>query len=232
MVSSQLPLPFNSLLPPDFSNFARGDNGLALDMVSGLLAIEGTAQLYLWGGDQSGKSHLLLAAHRQWMTHGYRSFYASLADESLTASLLDSLEGYDFVAIDDVSIVAGRNDWELALFNLINFSREKGAKLLFSASVAPSPHNWVLADLASRLAWGPVMKLQALKEEDIRITICDAAERCGMQLESGAVDFLLKRYRRDVSSLLLAISTLDSESLAAGRARITIPFMKRCLVFD
>ena len=53
-----------------------------------------------------------------------------------------------------------------------------------------------------------------------------------MKFESGALDFLLKRYRRDVSSLLSAIEVLDSESLAAGRASITVPFLKRCFVFD
>lgn len=219
-------------MTPSFGNFSRGENGLAVDLVADLLSASGAQQLYLWSREQCGKSHLLLAAHQQWMAAGYRSFYVSLADTSLPASVLDSIDGYDLVALDDVDCVSHSVDWEHALFNLINFSRENGGKLIFSANSPPSTDHWSLADLASRMSWGPVLKLQTLKEDDIRTAICDAAEQRGLQLETGAVDFLLKRYRRDVGSLLQAVATLDTESLAAGRARITIPFMKRCLVFD
>ena len=57
----------------------------------------------------------------------------------------------------------------------------------------------------------------------------EAVDGKGLEMPGEAVDYLLKRRRRDVGSLLETVALLDRESLAAGRARITIPFLKSCL---
>lgn len=228
----QLPLPIAHAPKPGLSNFSRGDNGLVVDIVAELITSDKTRQVYLWGPAQCGKTHLLLAAHQQWLEAGRRSFYASLGDATLNSGLLESLDGYDLIALDDLNSVAKQPSWELALFNLINFTREGRGKILFSATSAPSPQLWSLADLVSRLSWGPVLKLAALSENDVRSAMIVSAEQRGMKVDEEAIDFLLKRYSRDVTSLLQAIEILDRESLAAGRERITIPFLKRCFVFD
>lgn len=228
----QLPLPLVQAAAPSLSNFSRGDNGLVVDIVAGLLSSDSNRQVYVWGSAQSGKTHLLAAAHQQWLAAGRRSFYASLKEVALTAGLLEALDGYDLVALDDVDCVAKQPDWEQALFNLINFTREGHGKILFSAMSAPLSDSWGLADLVSRLSWGPVLKLEALNEDDIRTAVLASAEQRGMKVDAEAVDYLLKRYSRDLNSLLQAMATLDKESLAVGRERITIPFLKRCFVFD
>ncbi len=228
----QIPLPLTDAGSPGFGNFSIGENGLALDMVSGLQSSDTVRQLFLWGGEQCGKSHLLLAAHQQWLAAGLRSFYASLADAALPVTLIDQLDVYDLVLLDDIHHIARQSDWEKALFNLINFSREGDCKVIFGSQIAPSAENWDLPDLASRLSWGPVLKLQVLDDEAIQLAMMDAAQHRGMQLDTEAINYLQKRYRRDVKSLLQAVATLDTESIAAGRARVTIPFVKQCLVLD
>lgn len=228
----QIPLPIANAAEPSLSNYSRGDNGLIVDIIAELGRSDKTRQVYLWGPAQSGKTHLLLAAHQQWLEAERRSFYVSLADTTLTSGLLDSLDGYDLIALDDLDSVAKQPSWEQALFNLINFTREGRGKIIFSAASAPSAQVWTLADLVSRLSWGPVLKLTGLSENDIRSAMMASAEQRGMKVDKEAIDFLLKRYSRDVSSLLQAIETLDRESLAAGRERITIPFLKRCFVFE
>lgn len=233
----QIPLPIASVVQPTMGNFARGENGLIVDIVEGLAGNNthgddgSVRQVYLWGTAHCGKTHLLLAAHRQWLAMQRRSFYVSLKDAALSPLLLESLDGYDLIALDDIHMIAKNPAWEQALFNLINFTREGQGKILFSATIAPSADTWALADLVSRLAWGPVLKLQALNEAQIHSAMMAAANDRGMKLDSEAADFLLKRYSRDVNSLLKAVETLDRESLAAGRERITIPFLKRCFVF-
>ncbi|OED43846.1 DnaA regulatory inactivator Hda [Chromatiales bacterium (ex Bugula neritina AB1)] len=232
MIHPQIPLPFNPSEPPGFNNFSVGENGLAANLMVSLRDSRSVRQIYLWGGGHCGKSHLLLATHRQWLAAGQRSFYASLADNSLPVSLIDELDFHDLVVLDDIHYVAHKPDWEMALFNLINFSREGATKLIFGSRMAPSPENWGLPDLASRLAWGPVLKLQELADEDIREAMLAAARQRGMQFDVEAANYLLTHYPRDLMSLLQAVATLDTESIAAGRARITIPFLKRCLTFD
>jgi DnaA family protein len=232
----QLPLPIAEAAAPGFDNFARGSNGLVVDMLAGLANDNKVQQLFLCGPGQSGKSHLLSALHAQYLGASKRSFYVSLNRShqggALTPALLESLDNYELIVIDDVDHVAGLADWETSLFNLINFVRERHGKMVFSAAAAPSLETFELADLVSRLAWGPVLKLVPLNESEIRDAMFSAAQQRGMKLDSEAADFLLKRYKRDASSLLSAISILDNESLAAGRERITIPFLKQCFVFD
>lgn len=198
-------------------------------MVQQLSDITDASQLYLWGSQQSGKTHLLLAACNKFTSQGRQSFYVSLQEQSLSSDLLESLDGYALVAIDDVDAIAGNKAWEQALFNLINFSREQSGKLLFSASNAPANAGWQLADLQSRFGWGPVIKMEHLSDADVRRAFLMAIDGKGLQMPDETTDYLLKRHRRDLSSLLQTVAMLDRESLAAGRAKITIPFLKSCL---
>ena len=225
----QLPLPLSPATVPVYDNYYRGDNGLAVDLVADLRQTTDAGQLYLWGTEHSGKTHLLLAAHNEFTAAGDRSFYASLKDQALSVNLLDGLDRYSLVALDDIDHVAGNHEWEHALFNLINFSREQSGKVLFGASSSPAAAGWLLADLESRLGWGPVLKLELLSDADIRQVLLEAVDGKGLEMPGEAVDYLLKRRRRDVGSLLETVALLDRESLAAGRARITIPFLKSCL---
>ena len=228
----QLPLPLSPSVLPTCDNFFAGENTLALAMVQRLAETPDASQLYFWGMPQSGKTHLLLAAHNEFIALGLRSFYVSLKEQSLSPDLLESLDGYSLLAIDDIDAVAGNKDWELALFNLINFSREQSGKILFSASAAPVSAGWQLADLTSRLGWGPVIKIVTLSDADMREAFLLAVNDKGLQMPDETVDYLLKRHSRDLGSLLQTVALLDRESLAAGRARITIPFLKSCLSID
>ena len=231
MSHPQQPLPFAFDVAPGFDNFHVGENTLAFNLLSGLQNEPQIQQVYLWGSKQSGKTHLLMATHQQWLLSGRQSFYISLGSAQYTATLLDGLDGYGLVVLDNISNVAQQPGWEIGLFNLINDCRERGCKLLLSADRAPDSVGWTLADLRSRLSWGPVVKLQVLSEADVRKAMLNSARARGLQLDSDAADFLIRRYSREVNSLLEAIAKLDSESLAAGRARITIPFLKRCFSF-
>ena len=71
--------------------------------------------------------------------------------------------------------------------------------------------------------------MEALSDTDVRQVFLLAVDSKGLQMPNEAVDYLLKRHSRDLSSLLQTVALLDKESLAAGRARITIPFLKSCL---
>lgn len=232
MSHPQQPLPFAFDATPQFDNFHVGANELAFELLSELHAQPQIQQVYLWGSHQSGKTHLLIATHQHWLLRDCQSFYIAPDPSQYAATLLDGLEDYDLVVLDDIGQIAKHSDWEIALFNLINNCRERGCKLLLSADRAPDSVGWTLADLRSRLSWGPVVKLQALSEAEIRAAMLNSASARGLQLDTEAVDFLLRRYSREVNSLLEAIAILDSQSLAAGRARITVPFLKRCLSFD
>jgi DnaA family protein len=57
---------------------------------------------------------------------------AQLLDRGV--ELLDNLEQYELVCIDDLHVIAGKADWEEALFHLFNRLRDSGRRLLIAAS--------------------------------------------------------------------------------------------------
>ena len=225
----QLPLPLSPDVVPSYDNFYRGPNEFTVGVLQRFAGSVDDVQVYVWGGENSGKTHLLLAAHNESVTAGNRSFNISLKDSSLSVDLFDALDDYALLAIDDIDCIAGRKDWEQALFNLINFVRERTGKIIFAAGAAPASGGWVLADLESRLSWGPVLKLETLSDTNVREALMMAVEKKGLQMPDETASYLLKRHSRDVNSLLETVDLLDRESLAAGRAKITIPFLKACL---
>jgi len=198
-------------------------------MVQRLRTTPDNNQLFFWGGRPCGKTHLLLAAHNDFVNAGAKSFYLSLKDAALSSGVLDSLDGYALIALDDIDTVAGDPVWEQSLFNLINAIRQRHGKIVFAANSAPASGGWKLADLVSRLNWGPVVKLNPLTEADIRQTLMMVVGNRGLEMSQETLDYLLSRHDRDVHSLLSTVEVLDRESLAAGRASITIPFLKSCL---
>ncbi len=227
----QEPLALDSGSDFSFENFHAGDNHLAVEMLRGI-ATEAERQIYLWGGSNSGKTHLLSACHRAALAARRRSFYVSLNGDLAATQICDALEGFDLVCIDNIHCVAGDASWELALFNLINESRASGTQLVMAASTPPSAGQWQLPDLVSRLSWGPVLQLHRLQEEACLVALVESAEVRGMQFDVAAARYLMQRYSRDVGVLLGLIPVFDRETLAAGRRRITIPFLRRCLALD
>ena len=236
----QVPLPLGFTAEPTLDNFLPGRNALAVELIRdicsahGPIKVDGLNQIYLWGGTNAGKTHLLLAAVADTSARGLRSFYASLTDPSLQAQLCESLDGFHLVALDDIHRLkdrseSDRKDWEQALFNLINFCRDSNTVLLFGSVRAPVIQDWQLPDLLSRLAWGPVMQLHALNERECAMALLDAATQRGMVLDEKVVHYILAHQNRDLKALFALIDLLDRESIAAGREKITVPFVKRCL---
>ncbi len=63
--------------------------------------------------------------------------------------------------------MAGDEPWEMAIFNLYNRILESGkTRLLITGDRPPRQLNLGLPDLASRLDWGQIYKLQPLSDED------------------------------------------------------------------
>ena len=95
--------------------------------------------VYLWGASGSGLTHLLQAGCHYAQSRGMSMQYLPLADLAgyAPAELFADLGALDYLCIDHLTAVAGRPDWELALFNLYNSLRESGKCLVWRPSKAP-----------------------------------------------------------------------------------------------
>lgn len=221
----QLPLQLRLHERATFENFFPGPNRIALEALR-----DGTeAVIYLCGPPTSGKSHLLQAACHAEQQQGNIAYYIPLAQmKSYGPEVLEGMEASTLVAVHGLQSVAGDEDWEQALFHLFNRCRERDTRMLFSASGVPHELGLGLADLVSRLMWGPVFQLSPLDDEQKQLFLQEYALRKGLELPQESAAFLLRQVSRELTALLALLDELDVASLAAQR-RLTVPFIRTCL---
>ncbi len=221
----QLPLGLSIRPSIDFASFIAGRNGEAISR----LRTPQDPFVYLWGESGSGKSHLLQAACLQAHREERLPAYLPLKSQGeIDPEMLQGLERYALVCLDDLEQIAGDALWERAIFNLFNLLRENGGQLIVAADRPPANLPIALPDLASRLTWGPCYHLLPLDDEERLELLLRSAERRGMSMSVETASFLLQRTPRDIHFLTLLMDRLDTASLAAQR-RLTIPFVREIL---
>ncbi|GIX21752.1 MAG: DnaA regulatory inactivator Hda [Gammaproteobacteria bacterium] len=222
----QLPLAIRFPEAADFAAFEPGANRLLVELLQAAAAGGGERQLYLWGEAGVGKTHLLQAACRAAAARGPAAWLPAAEALRVGPDCLHGWESAVLLAVDEVERLAGDAAWERALFDLINRARAAGTRLLFAGRRAPAAVAWGLPDLASRLAWGPVFRVQPLDDTGKLAVLQRRARRRGFELSAEVGRYLLSRLPRDLPTLCAGLDALDRASLAEQR-RLTIPFVKK-----
>jgi DnaA family protein len=220
-MSEQLTLSIRLRDDATFENYFAGQN----EQVVHNLETQEEPYVFLFGASGTGKSHLLQAACHEIGQKDLPVVYLPLAEDGLMPAMLDDLENMSLIALDDIQIVIGNEDWELALFNLYNRVREKGVNMLVSSTEPLASLNIKLADLKSRLSWGPIFQLSGLSDKEKQFALQQRAKNRGLDLADEVVMYLLKRSPRDMNSLFSLFEKLDKASMVEKR-KLTIPFIK------
>lgn len=222
---AQLPLALNINHSSSLENFICADNFL-IDSLKQLASHQNQSVTYLWGTTGSGKTHCLQAVCQHAGLCGWAISYLPLAElTQYPANILEGMETASLVCVDDIHCLSGQPDWQQALFNLFNSVHQGGGNLLFSGLTPPRELGLSLADLVSRLEWGPVFHLSGLKDEQKIEALKMRARERGLELENEPARFLLNRFPRNLNALFEVLDKLDQESLVKQR-RITIPFIR------
>ncbi len=212
-----------------FADFCWGDNALLQQQLLNSLAGRGEHQIFLWGSEGSGKSHLLQACC-QAMGHHQSAIYLPLQTlYEFGPQVIDGVGEQTLIAIDDIDAIAGNRAWEEAIFHLYNRIRDNEKSLLIITSHQPPALSPLcLPDLSSRLSWGIVIQLHELNDKDKINTLQLHAHKRGITLPTSVGQFLLNRSNRNMHALQDLLNRLDEASLIAQR-KITIPFVKYIL---
>lgn len=230
---AQLPLPLH--LPDDetFESFIVGQNEQLVAHLQSVL--KGTADTdvpltFISGDNGVGKSHLLFAMCQGAHVLQKSSLYISLKQkDELSVALLEGLEHYQLLCIDDLQLIGQDVSWQVAIFDLINRVKEAGqGQLILTANAGPKSLTLALADLQSRLAWGLSYQLHGLDEAGKLQALKNRASRRGLQMTTEVAQFLLSHLQRDMPALMSALDSLDKSSLQQQR-KLTIPFVKQVL---
>ncbi|WP_304165639.1 DnaA inactivator Hda [Lonsdalea britannica] len=227
---AQLSLPL--YLPDDetFDSFYPGENASLLAALHSALTQRHGSYIYFWSRHGGGRSHLLHAACAELSRKDEAVGYVPLDKRAyFVPEVLDGMEQLALVCIDNIEAIAGDEAWEMAMFNLYNRIQEGGrTRLLITGDRPPRQLNLQLPDLASRLDWGQIYRLQPLSDDEKGEALQLRARLRGFELPEDVSRFLLKRLDREMRTLFVTLDQLDHASIAAQR-KLTIPFVKETL---
>ncbi len=223
----QIALDIGLASAPSFSNFFAGPNEAALrhlELWAGN-SLRSPVPTYLWGEPGSGKTHLLKAVSETVREQGARVGW-------LDASVLEPpefSESWAGVILDDCHLYTavqqqGAFNW---FVNALS-SADGQPRWVLAAGGLPPADLVLREDLRTRLGWGHVFELHALTEPERRAVLRVEADARGVFLSDEAMDFILNRFSRDLSSLMQLLDQLDGYALQTQRA-ITIPMIKAML---
>ena len=226
---TQLPLNITLNESASLDTFVQGENDQALASIRACITGQGERLIYLWGGEGTGRSHLLQGACRLGAQSGQSVSYLPLGQtDSFTPEILQGFDNMDLVCVDDIHRITGQPLWERALFHLFNRLRDRESRMLVTGDRIPAELPVRLPDLRSRLGWGLSYRLNPLKDADkIRVLIRNAEGR-GLNLPAETARYILQHTARDMGSLIATLEKLDLASLAAGR-KLTVPFIRTLL---
>jgi DnaA family protein len=223
---TQLALPLRLADHAVFESFHDAGNEALLAMLSDLANGGGDQGCWLWGGHAVGKTHLLQAVCD---SAGDRSVYVPLRMfDQAGPEILEGLASRELICIDDIETIAGKSDWETALFALCNQVLDENRVLIVAAAMSSRECPIELPDLQSRLARLATYQVSALADEDRVLALQLRARHRGLDLPDDTARYLISRQARDMASLYELLDKLDLEALRAQR-RLTIPFVREVL---
>jgi DnaA-homolog protein len=225
----QLPLAMRLRERAVFDSFLPGANAAAVEQLRELAGGAAAGVYWLSGPHGVGKTHLLQATCAMARSAGADTAYLPLSQLlELGPETLEGWHGARVAAVDDLAAIAGRRDWEQAMFRLYRELEECGATLLAAAAAPPLLLKFSLPDLASRFAAATLLPLRVLDESEQREALQLRAHARGLELPQESALYLQRRFRRDLATLYELLDAIDEAALQAQR-RLTVPFIRQVL---
>lgn len=208
----QLTLDLLRPAPASLDNFVAGPNQEAVHTLQTIAAGERRARfVHLWGAPATGKSHLLAALGG-----------LSLGPQTPLAAFRLPRNGR-LITVDDCDQLDA--DRQHALFHLYNQVLAQTGMALVSASRSAPVAMTVREELRTRLAWGLVLQLQPLTDEDRLQALRAATLASGASVTDEVLAYLATRKARDMRSQLQWLQALDRYGLERKRP-LTLPLLR------
>jgi len=222
----QLTFPWSAKPKLIFRDFyANKEN---LNLVNDLKDQE-AGDIIIQASSNSGKSHLLQSLCNFYNEIGKTSFYLPIKTAlDYDSSVLDSINKIDLVCIDDIDFVVKNDEWERAIFNLINQCQQSNSRIIFSVADSIDIAGFNLSDLLSRLKKLLKYNVANLDDEDIKAALNLIIEHNSINIGDKEVNYILNHAKRDIAYIKQILFKLDEYSLSTKK-KITIPLIKEII---
>ena len=225
----QIPLQLGNFQQDNLASFLPGENQTLVQLLNTVVNSESKHSIFIWGGEGTGKTHLLQGACKQASELEQHVAYIPLKQhDDISSEILHDLGELDLVCIDDLDSISGQFEWQQALTWLYNELRDNNHSLIISANTSPTNIAIEVNDLKSRLSWDQVYQVKPPNDElKVEILKQKAAAR-SFELADDVIEYLIRRVDRNLGSLINILDEIDHASLAAKR-KITVPFVKELI---
>ena len=228
---TQLIFPFQVNQKASFTSFfCSPDNTELMSRLADLVASKNADELIINGAEGSGKSFLMQAICNELSSSGKQFAFIPMNKAiNMGVEIFQNLASLNAVCIDDLQLILSREEWETALFNLINECQQSNCSLILSFGGNQSLEDITqLPDLLSRIKRMEFMKLQAVQDEFLNQALDFVSQQLDINLEKAELEFLLKHQTREFSILVDNLISLDKQAASLKR-KITIPLIKETL---
>jgi DnaA family protein len=229
----QLIFPFQINHKASFDSFfCSPDNQNLMTRLADIVSSPDTSELIIHGEEGSGKSFLMQAICNELSSAEKQFAFIPMKKAfNMGVEIFQNLGSLDAVCIDDLQLILANQDWETALFNLINECQQSNCSLMLSlGGTQPLDESVMLPDLLSRIKRMEFIALHAVQDEFFNQAIDFVAQQLDIKIEEAELEFLLKHQTRIFSLLVENIITLDNQAASLKR-KITIPLIKETLNF-
>ena len=228
---TQLIFPFQVNQKASFASFyCSPDNIELMSRLADLVASKNADELIINGAEGSGKSFLMQAICNELSSSGKQFAFIPMNKAiNMGVEIFQNLASLNAVCIDDLQLILSREEWETALFNLINECQQSNCSLILSFGGNQSLEDITqLPDLLSRIKRMEFMKLQAVQDEFLNQALDFVSQQLDINLEKAELEFLLKHQTREFALLVDNLMVLDKQAASLKR-KITIPLIKETL---
>ena len=227
----QLIFPFQINQKASFDSFfCSPDNQNLMTRLADIAISQDANELIIHGEKGSGKSFLMQAICNELSSSEKQFAFIPMKKAlNMGVEIFQNLGSLDTVCIDDLQLTFANQEWETALFNLINECQQSNCSLILSlGGTQPVEESIVLPDLLSRIKRMEFLALHAVKDELFNKAIVFVAQQLEIKIDNAELEFLLKHQTRVFSLLVENIITLDKQAASLKR-KITIPLIKETL---
>lgn len=178
--------------------------------------------IYLWGGQGSGKSHILQAWTGQMLNGGCKAAYWDAAQK------FPDIDGgqADFIAVNRADTLddAGQS----TLFNVFNrLKNSPNGRLLLSSEV-PVHMLLLRTDLRTRMAQCTAYEVKPPSDEEKLYALQQIAQTRRLRIDPAVYPYLLNHWQRDMDSLIRIFNDLEKYAITK-RCPLTLALVRRLL---
>ena len=211
--------------------FTGHSGGVVKQALESITSVSEAQQVFLWGAQGVGLTHLLQATCHAATLRGCSAQYLPLRDLVAydPAALLEGMENNSIICIDDIDVCRDEANWQQCLFHLYNNMRDAGNSILFSAHKSAAACDFDLRDLQSRLTQATVFKVEELSDGEKQDVLQSRAKARGLSMPDDVAQYILSRAPRNSGALFTLLDSLDAVSLKEQR-KLTIPLVRSVLL--